>query len=339
LNFGSDQKNAFKDWTDMALNPQVEFVIGLVKKANAPEFWQLTPDQAREQYVLRVGKLAVKEPIFRTEDRRIAGPGSHIPLRIYTPRQIAAGETLPVLVWYHGGGFVIGSLDTHDSACRMLSNQADCIVVSVDYRLAPEYKFPAAVEDCEAALKWVALHAVEFGGDSRCIAVGGDSAGANLATVVALLARDAAHPKLAFQLLIYPCVAPEPETPSHRKFAEGYVLTRNTITWFYRHYLRSQADLKDFRFAPLVADDLSSLPPSLVIVAGYDPLRDEGMDYARRLIEAGNEVRLANYEGMIHGFFLMGGAVDAARQAVAESAAALKQAFSRIREPRSGLAK
>jgi acetyl esterase len=315
----------------MSLDPQIEFVIGLVKKANAPEFWQLTPDQAREQYLLRVAKLAVKEPIFMTEDRRIPGPGSHIPIRIYTPRESKPGEKLPVLLWFHGGGFVIGSLDTHDSVCRMLANQADCIVVSADYRLAPEYKFPAAVEDCEAALKWVALHAVEFGANPQAIALGGDSAGANLATVVAILARDAGHPKLAFQLLIYPCAAPEPETPSHYEFAEGYVLSRNTVTWFFKQYQRNRADSNDFRFAPLVADDLANLPPALVLVAGYDPLRDEGVDYAKRLIEAGNRVRLVNYEGMIHGFFLMGGAVDAAKRAVAESAQALREAFAGTR--------
>lgn len=312
----------------MALDPQIEFVIGLVKKANAPEFWQLTPDQAREQYLLRVGKLAVKEPIFRVEDRRIAGPGSDIGLRIYTPREAEPAGKLPILVWFHGGGFVIGNLDTHDSACRMLANQADCLVVAVDYRLAPEHKFPAAVEDCEAALGWVATHAAEIGGDAGRIAVGGDSAGANLATVVAILARDAGHPRIAFQLLIYPCTAPEPETASQHKFAEGYVLTRKTMTWFYGQYLRSRRDENDFRFAPLVADDLSNLPPALVLVAGYDPLRDEGVEYARRLIESGNSVRLSNYEGMIHGFYLMGGAVDAARQAVAESAQRLREAFA-----------
>lgn len=312
----------------MALDPQIEFVIGLVKKANAPEFWQLTPDQAREQYLLRVAKLAVKEPIFRVEDRRIPGPGSDIGLRIYTPRAAGTAEKLPVLVWFHGGGFVIGNLDTHDSACRMLANQADCLVVAVDYRLAPEHKFPAAVEDCAAALGWVAAHAAEIGGDATRIAVGGDSAGANLATVVAILARDAGHPRIAFQLLIYPCTAPEPETASQHKFAEGYVLTRKTMTWFYGQYLRSRRDENDFRFAPLVADDLSNLPPALVLVAGYDPLRDEGVDYARRLIESGNSVRLSNYEGMIHGFYLMGGVVDAAKRAVAESAQHLREAFA-----------
>jgi acetyl esterase len=315
----------------MALDPQVEIILGLAKKANLPEIWQLTPDQGREQYLMRVNKLKFNEPIFRTEDRRIAGPGSHIPIRIYTPSEIKTGEKLPVLMWFHGGGFVIGSLETHDSVCRMLANQADCIVVAVDYRLAPESKFPAAVEDCEAALKWVALHAVEFGGDSSCIAVGGDSAGANLATVIAILARDAAHPKLAFQLLIYPCTAPEPETASHHKFKEGYVLSRNSITWFYRQYLRSGKDVKDFRFAPLILDDLSGLPPALIIVAGYDPLRDEGIEYAKKLIEAGNRVQLSNYQGMVHGFYLMGGAVDAARRAVTESAEAMRETFDSVR--------
>lgn len=315
----------------MALDPQIEILLGLAKKANLPEVWQLTPDQGREQYLTRVNKLKFSEAIFRTEDRRIPGPGSDIPIRIYTPRELKTSEKLPVLMWFHGGGFVIGSLETHDSVCRMLANQADCLVVSVDYRLAPESPFPAAVEDCLAATKWVALHAVEFGGDGACMAVGGDSAGANLATVMAILARDAAHPKLVFQLLVYPCVAPEPETPSHHKFKEGYVLSRNSITWFYRQYLRNKKDVNDFRFAPLLLDDLSSLPPSLIIVAGYDPLRDEGIDYAKRLIEAGNKVRLSNYEGMVHGFYLMGGAVDAAKRAVAESAATMRQAFDDAR--------
>ena len=315
----------------MSLDPQVQVLLDLAKKAALPEVWQLTPDQGREQYLTRVNKLKFNDTILRTEDRRIPGPGSDIAIRIYTPREQKPSEKMPILIWYHGGGFVIGSLDTHDSACRMLANQADCLVVSVDYRLAPEYKFPAGVEDCQAAMKWVALHAVEFGGDPTCIAVGGDSAGANLATVMAILARDAAHPKLVFQLLVYPCVAPEPETGSHHKFKEGYVLSRNSITWFYKQYLRTGKDTKDFRFAPLIHDDLSSLPPSLILVAGYDPLRDEGIEYARRLIEAGNRVRLTNYEGMVHGFFLMGGALDAARRAVAESAAALREGFDNAR--------
>ncbi len=315
----------------MALDPQVQVLLDLARKAALPEVWQLTPDQGREQYATRVNKLKFNEAIFRTKDRRIPGPGSDIPIRIYTPRELKPGEKLPVLLWFHGGGFVIGSIDTHDSACRMLANKADCLVVSVDYRLAPEHKFPAGVEDCQAAMKWTALHAVEFGGDASCMAVGGDSAGGNLAAVMAILARDAAHPKLVFQLLIYPCVAPEPETGSHHKFKEGYILSRNSITWFYKQYLRSGKDVNDFRFAPLMHDDLSALPPTLIIVAGYDPLRDEGIEYAKKLIEAGNRVRLSNYEGMVHGFYLMGGALDAAKRAVAESADALREAFNDAR--------
>jgi acetyl esterase len=311
----------------MPLDPQAETIIGLVKQAGLPELWQLTPDQAREQFATRVQKMEARESIHRTRDQRIPGPGSDIPIRIYWPREARAGELFPLLLWFHGGGFVIGSLDTHDSACRLLANQADCVVVAVDYRLAPEFKFPAAVEDTHAALRWLAVHAREIGADPNRIAVGGDSAGANLATVVSILARDEGHPKIAFQLLLYPCTAPEPETPSHRKFAEGYVLNRNTIVWFYKHYLHNRRDVNDFRFAPLVAEDLSDLPPALLLVAGYDPLRDEGVDYARRLIEAGNRVMLVNYEGMIHGFILWGGVLDAARRAIAQSAAALREAF------------
>jgi acetyl esterase len=312
----------------MPLDRQAEIILGLVKSANVPELWQLTPAQAREQYMLRVAKLATKEPVFRSFDRRIPGPGQDLTIRVYEPREAKPGEKLPVLLWFHGGGFVIGNLDTHDHACRALATQAECLVVAVDYRLAPECKFPAAVDDCMAALRWLALHAVEIGGDPSRIAVGGDSAGANLATVCAIVARNDGYPKLAHQLLIYPCTAPEPETPSHRKFAEGYLLTRNTITWFYKQYLRSPRESNDFRFAPLVAEDLSSLPPALVLVAGYDPLRDEGVDYAKRLIEAGNRVTLVNYEGMIHGFLLMGGAVDGAKRALRQAAEALREAFA-----------
>ena len=314
----------------MPLDPQADFILGLVKTSGLPELWQLTPGQAREQFKLRVAKLAQKESIHRSYDRRIPGPGADLAIRIYAPREAKPGERFPVLLWFHGGGFVIGDLDTHDPACRALATQAECLVVAVDYRLAPECKFPAAVDDSMAALRWLALHAPEIGGDPARIAVGGDSAGGNLAAVCSILARDDGYPKLAHQLLIYPCTAPEPETPSHRQFAEGHLLTRNTITWFYKQYVRSPREFNDFRFAPLVAKDLSNLPPALVLVAGYDPLRDEGVDYAKRLIEAGNRVTLVNYEGMIHGFYLMGGAVDAARRALSQSAQALKEAFGRM---------
>jgi len=312
----------------MPLDSQVQAVLDTVKTANLPELWELTPDEARAEYRKRANRLKIDADIYHSEDRRIKGPGSDIPIRIYTPRELRPGETLPVLVWYHGGGYVIGDLDTHDSVCRALANETDCIVVAVDYRLAPECKFPAAVDDCEAALKWVAAHAAEINADATRIAVGGDSAGGNLATVVSILARDAGSPKISFQLLLYPVTAPEPETKSHHAFAEGYLLTRKTITWFFTHYVRTSKDTTDFRYAPLEADDLSSLPPALIVVAGYDPLRDEGVEYAEALIHAGNSVRLSNYEGMVHGFFLMGGAIDAARRAISESASMMRDAFS-----------
>ncbi len=312
----------------MSLDPQARALLDAAKASGAPEMWELTPDQARAEYLRRTERVRADVDIYRVEDRQIPGPVHPIKVRIYTPQASQEHASLPVLVWYHGGGFVIGDLDSHDSACRALANQTECLVVAVDYRLAPEHKFPGAVEDCESALHWVAAHASELGGDPGRIAVGGDSAGGNLAAVVALLAREKGGPKLCFQLLIYPCVAPEPETPSHHQFAEGYLLTRKTITWFFKQYLRSSKDTLDPRYAPLEEKDLSSLPPSLVIVAGFDPLRDEGVDYAKALIDAGNKVTLSNYEGMIHGFYLMGGMIDKANQAIEESARHLKEAFT-----------
>lgn len=313
----------------MPLDPQIQSLLEKAKQAGLPEYWQLTPDQAREQYKQRVERLSPKnEPIHRVDNRKIPGPDRAIPIRVYTPRERMIGETLPVLVWYHGGGFVIGDLDTHDGACRRLSTLAECIVVAVDYRLAPEWKFPAAVDDCMAALRWIALNGQEIGADVKRIAVGGDSAGGNLAAVCSILARNEGFPEIKHQLLIYPCVAPEPETPSHRAFAEGYLLTRRTVTWFYQQYLRSHKDANDFRFGPLIADDLAQLPPAFILTAGNDPLRDEGMQYAQRLIEAGGAVTLVNMPGMIHGFYLMLGAIDAASTAVALSAQALREAFA-----------
>lgn len=314
----------------MPIDPQVQTVLHAVKAAGLPEYWQLTPDQAREQYRTRVRRLEAKdEPIHRVEDRVIPGPERPIPIRIYRPREAQSGERLPVLLFLHGGGFVIGDLDTHDGACRRLARHGDCMVVAVDYRLAPESKFPAAVDDCMAALRWVAREGAGIGADPDRIAVGGDSAGGNLATVCALLARDEGFPRLALQLLVYPCTAPEPETPSQRQFAEGYLLTRNSMTWFYKQYLRNARDMQDFRFGPLIADDLSNLPPAHLIVAGFDPLRDEGVQYATRLIEAGNRVTLVNYEGMVHGFLLMPGAIDAAKRAAEDFGRVLREAFAK----------
>jgi len=201
-------------------------------------------------------------------------------------------------------------------------------MVSVAYLLAQKHKFPAGVEDSFAALQWVAEHAAEIGGDPHRVAVGGDSAGGNLAAVCAILARDAGSPKLTMQLLVYPRTAPDEEFPSHYEYAVGHLLTRKTILWFHHHYRSSDADRQDFRYAPLICKDLSRLPPALIIVGECDPLRDDGIAYAEHLRDAGNAVELVNYPGMVHPFFSMGGAVDAGRRALTQAAKAVKKAFT-----------
>jgi acetyl esterase len=313
--------------TAMAVDPQVQAVLDKIRAAGNPEYWQMTPEAARDWHNRKAGLLDVKsEPVFTSSDRLIPGPVEDIALRIFVPRDSA--QPLPVLVWLHGGGHVVGSLDSYDPLCRQLALQTDCVVVSVAYRLAPEHKFPAGVDDSFAALQWVARHAAEIGGDAQRIAIGGDSAGANLAAVCAILAREAGFPPLALQLLVYPRTAPEEEFPSHHLFAEGYLLTRKTILWFHQHYRAHDTDRLDFRYAPLICRDLSRLPPALVIVGEYDPLRDDGIAYADRLRQAGNAVELSDYPGMVHPFFSMGGAVDAGRRAVTQAATALRRAFA-----------
>jgi acetyl esterase len=310
----------------MPLDPQVQAVLDKIRAAGNPEYWQMTPAQARDWHNRKAGILDVKpEPVFATRDRTIPDPAGGIPVRIYVPRPPTG--LFPVLVWLHGGGHVVGNLDSYDALCRQLALQGDCIVVSVGYRLAPEHRFPAGVLDSFAALEWAGRNAEELGGDPARIAIGGDSAGGNLAAVCAILARDAGAPALCFQLLVYPRTAPDEELPSHYAFAEGHLLTRKTILWFHDHYRASPADRADFRYAPLICPDLSRLPPALVIVGEYDPLHDDGVAYAKRLEEAGNSVELADYPGMVHPFFSMGGAVDAGQRAVTQAALALRHAF------------
>jgi acetyl esterase len=310
----------------VTLDPQVAAILEKVRLAGNPEYWQMTPARAREWHDRKAGILEIApEPVHAVADRVVRAIEADVPVRIYTPRP--SPSPLPILVWLHGGGHVVGSLASYDALCRKLSLSADCIVVSVAYRLAPEHKFPAGVLDSFAVLKWAARHAHEMGGDPARVAVGGDSAGGNLAAVCAILARDAGEPQLLFQLLVYPRTAPDEESSSHHALAEGYLLTRKVILWFHDHYRASDADRADFRYAPLVAKDLSRLPPALVIVGEYDPLRDDGIAYAKRLRDEGNEVELADYAGMVHPFFSMGGAVDAGRRAMTQAAAALRRAF------------
>ncbi len=313
----------------MTLDPQVEYVLGLVEKSPYPEFHTVSPQEAREIFEETAPALNIRpEDVFRSEDRWIEGGNGDIPLRIYTPRQPGAGERLPVLVFYHGGGFVIGSLDSYDSLCRAIANRADCIVVSVDYRLAPEHKFPAAVDDALEAYQWVADHAHELDGDVRRMAIAGDSAGGNVTAVTALGIRDEGDVAPLLQILIYPVLDGTPERPSHHEFAEGKLLTRGNILWFYDHYMNDADDVLNPRFSPILAEDLSGLAPALVIVAGYDPLRDEGIEYAGRLEDAGVKVELSNYEGMVHGFLSIADAVDQGKAGIEHVASALREVFA-----------
>jgi acetyl esterase len=310
----------------MALDPQVKAILEALDRAGFPPYHQVSPEAARRILLARRAMAAgTPEKVEKVENRTILGPAGQIPVRIYAPTGQAP---LPVLVYFHGGGWVIGDLDSADGACRALANGAGCLVVSVDYRLAPEAKFPAAVDDCYAATVWTAEHAASLGGDPSRIAVGGDSCGGNLAAVVALSARDKGGPHLCYQLLICPIIDRNFETASYRDNAEGYGLLRADMEYAWRHYLRSDVDAQNPYAAPLRAKDLANLPPALIITAGYDVLRDEGEAYARRLHEAGVKVELAQHPTLGHGFFGMAAAVDEARRGVQTTCAALRAAFT-----------
>ena len=251
--------------------------------------------------------------------------------RLYQPFEPSWAEPAPALVYYHGGGFTVGSVDTHDALCRMFARDARCVVLSIDYRLAPEHKFPTAVHDAFDALSWLHANAGLYGVDPGRIAVGGDSAGGTLATVCAVLARDAGLPKLALQLLIYPGTTGYQQTDSHARLADGYLLSGATIQWFFKQYVRDAGDRDDWRFAPLDgtrgAPAFSDLAPAWIATAEYDPLSDEDVAYAEKLRAAGNEVTLKRYTGMIHEFFKMGGFVPDVAQAHSDAARALRLAF------------
>jgi acetyl esterase len=308
------------------LNPQAQTVLDNIAKLGFPQTHQCTPEEARANGVKRRALTAsTPESVHQVEDRTVPGPAGQIPVRVYTP---APGGPFPVLMYFHGGGWVIGDLDSHDGICRALCNRAGCVVVSVHYRLAPEHKYPAAGEDCYAATKWVADHAKDFGGDGR-LAVGGDSAGGNLAAVVTLMARRHRAPRIDFQLLIYPATDHNLDTSSYHDNAQGYFLWRADMEWFWNQYLPNEAAGEEVYASPLRAADLRGLPLALVITAEYDPLRDEGEAYAQRLEQADVPVSLARYPGLIHGFFGMAAAIDDARRAIDDAAEALKAAFAR----------
>jgi acetyl esterase len=309
----------------MPLHPQCQAFLEQMAAMGGPQLHELPPAEARNVARLLIEFGAPVQELARIENRTIPGPAQPIPVRVYTP---AAGEQRPALVYFHGGGWVICDLDTHDRECRALANLSGCTLISVDYRLAPEHPFPAAVEDAYAATRYVADHAAEFQVDPRRIAVGGDSAGGNLAAVVALMARDQGAPRLAFQLLVYPVVDFNDSSPSMGEFAEGYFLTRALGDYFFGHYIPRVQDRLSVQASPLYAADLSGLPPALVITAECDMLRDQGEAYARKLRDAGVAVTAKRYDGVFHPFFQLGGVIDAARTAHADCAAALRAALS-----------
>ena len=313
----------------MAVDADLQKILDMIKEAGRPPYAEVPLAEARAGYQVMVGLLDPQgEDIHRHEDRTIPGPAGDIPVRIYWPRETANGERLGVFIYLHGGGFVIGDLDTHDPLCRRLANRGDCIVVSVHYRRAPEHSFPAAGEDCIAAMNWCAAHAGELGGDGARLAVGGDSAGGNLAAVCALEARDNSGPNLSLQLLIYPGVAPKLDSASHSLFAEGFLLTRENIEWFFEQYMGGQELRDNPGFAPLIAADHSGVARAEIIVAGYDPLRDEGIAYGEKLAAAGVPANVVNYEGAIHAFMQFYGATAACREAMEYCGEALKKALS-----------
>ncbi|MEP7101201.1 MAG: alpha/beta hydrolase [Burkholderiales bacterium] len=311
------------------LHPQTRALLDLIEARQIPPTHTLSVADARAYYRDR---RSVTQPapaeMAQVSDLQASGPHGSIPLRLYRPLGSDAATALPALVYYHGGGWVIGDLDTHDSLCRELANGAGCAVIAVDYRMGPEHRFPAAVDDCIAATHWVRANAEALQLDPARLAVGGDSAGGNLAAVVSIAARESGDLPIAFQLLIYPATDQHRTAPSHTENGQGYLLTTDTMNYFSGHYIADEAQYADWRASPLLHEKLSNLPPALVLTAGFDPLRDEGLAYAERLTAAGNRASYVCFDRQIHGFITMGKLIDEANTAVALCAAELRRAFN-----------
>ncbi len=309
------------------LDPQVEKILYWAKRANQPGYPAIGAVQAREHYAKAVATLDVAPlALHEVHDHRVELAGRTLTIRQYAARPPSWAQPSPALLYLHGGGFTIGSIDTHDRVCRVLAAGASCQVFSVDYRLAPEHRFPAAVDDTFDSLAWLRAEAAAFGVDADRIAVGGDSAGGTLAAAAAIHARDRGWP-LVLQLLLYPGLSSHQQTGSHREFGAGYLLDSDVIDWFFSQYLRGPDDRLDWRFAPLLAPTLQGVAPAWIGLAQFDPLHDEGLAYAERLAAAGVPVHTSVYRGMIHAFFQHAGFVFAARQAHADACAALRAAF------------
>lgn len=308
----------------MQLDPQISVILEQAVRMGIRPVEELTPEAARAQMEQALALVAPPpEPIARVEDRMITGPGGPLPLRLYTP---GPGAALPALVFFHGGGWVLGGLETYEAFCRSLANGVGCLCVSVGYRLAPEHKFPAAVEDCYAATRWVAENAAALGADPLYVAVGGDSAGGNLAAAAALMARDRGGPRLFHQMLIYPALDAGLDTESYKELGPlNYVLSRQAMAWYWGHYLACDRDRLNPYACPARAETLAGLPAATVLTAGFDPLRDEGEAYAERLRKSGVAAELMRYPAACHGFLSI--AVDERRRAIDDLCGALRRAF------------
>ena len=307
------------------LDPQARNLLDLIDARNLPALNALPPAEARKAY--RDGRAALQPPapeVASSRDFEVPGPGGSLTVREYRPQGGTPDQTLGALVYLHGGGWVIGDIDTHDTLCRLLSNQSGCAVYSVDYRLAPESPFPGPANDALAATRWVFDNAESLSIDPLRIGIGGDSAGGNLSAVACLAMRDSGGPRPAFQLLIYPGTDMHPSHASHKENGEGYMLTSASIEYFASHYLKA-SEYDDWRASPLLAGSHADLPPALVITAGFDPLRDEGLAYADRLSEAGNSVQYVSFSRMIHGFLTMSGVLDEAKTAITLCAAVMRE--------------
>lgn len=310
---------------DRKLDASAAEFLALMRKLNVPAYQTLSVADARRLYASGRKTVTPEAPeVLEVRDIAASGPHGGIPLRLYRP----AHGTLPVLLYFHGGGWVVGDLETHDVVCRQLALSSGCAVIAVDYRMGPEFRFPGAVEDSWAALQWVAEHGSGLDLDVGRLAVGGDSAGGNLAAILTLIARDAGGPHIAYQLLIYPSVDQRGGTASRAMYGSGYVLSHDEILWFQAQYLATEEDRSDWRASPLLAASHKDLPPAYVMVAGCDGLRDEGLAYAAELRLAGVPVSIREWPGQVHGFITMGRVIPQAGWALHEMGLAMKAALA-----------
>lgn len=303
----------------MPLNPVVDAMLQQMAEAGGPALHEMTPVEGRAMYRL-MNEGASKEDLASVSDESANG----VPVRVYRP---TLNTKLPCLVYYHGGGWVIGDLETHDSPCRLLARQTGCVVVAVDYRLAPEHPFPAPLDDCFTATQWVFDNAAALDIDAEKVAVGGDSAGGNLAACVCIKAREQNGPSIVHQVLLYPVTDAAMDTESYVENADGYMLTRDSMVWFWDHYIGTH-NKDNYLISPLKAEDLSDLPSATVLTAEFDPLRDEGESYGARLQAAGVATQVKRYDGLVHGFISTVDILDPAKEAVELIASRLKQAFN-----------